>query len=97
MAYAPHTNTQDMTQPRLLGSFETHKGTHFEYAVRPEADKVFNAPWMPHIVYVNDVAGHGCGYRAARVLGTVVYVVIDEDDNGPVVEKWTLKRHRKWA
>lgn len=97
MAYAPHYNTDYMTAPRILGSFTTDGKTHFEYAERPEADKVFNAPWMPHIVYVNDVVGHGCGYRAARVLGTVVYVAVDEDNNGPVVEKWAIKQHRKYA
>lgn len=35
------------------------------------------------------------GFRYAKVLKTVAYVVVDEDaDGGPVVEKWSIRGHR---
>jgi hypothetical protein len=37
------------------------------------------------------------GYRYATVKKTVAYIVVDEDENGPVVEKWFLKKNNKYA
>lgn len=100
MAYARHTNTDVLHAlrcgnyagpPLLLGCFmEADRGNYFEYAVRP-ADTFAPAdfaPDCPHIVYMND------SYRFARVLKTVAYICVDEDEDGePVYEKWQLKDH----
>ena len=37
-------------------------------------------------------------YRWARVLKTVVYIVVDEAADGtPVVDKWSVNQHRSYA
>lgn len=98
MTHATHTNTDVLNQlragldpaplPLVLGGFR-HKETDnfFEYSERRWLDASF-APDMPHVVYV----GFG-DTRLAHVLKTVAYVVVDEDDNGPVIEKWAIKQH----
>jgi hypothetical protein len=102
MAFAPHTNTdvhntKDYNKfPLLLGSFvEKEFGNLFEYAVRPDEGIDF-APDCPHIVYVtNAIDGVDHGFRYAKVLKTVAWVVVDEDDNGdPIYVKWDIKDHR---
>jgi len=103
MAFAPHTNTdvhnsKNYTKqfPLLLGSFvEKDGGKLFEYAVRPDEGIDF-APDCPHIVYVtNAIEGVDMGFRYAKVLKTVAWIAVDEDDNGePVYEKWDIKQHR---
>jgi len=98
MGVAPHTNTDirnGAVLPLILGSFvEADYGHMFEYAIRPDEGVDF-APDCPHIVYV----GNGAGYRTryARVLKTVAYIAVDEDDDGePVLQKWQLKNHRQY-
>lgn len=102
MAYAPHTNTDVHYQlihgivgklPIVFGQFrlkdEVLENT-FEYAERRHPDDNF-APEFPHIVYVGP---NGEETRLAKVLKTVAYVVVDEDDLGPVIEKWQIKQHK---
>ena len=94
MGYAPHTNTDirdGAVLPLILGSFiEADYGHTFEYAIRPDEGIDF-APDCPHIVYVAD------RIRYARVLKTVAYIAVDEDDDGePVLQKWQLKNHRQY-
>ncbi len=102
MALAPHTNTDvhnqlragvvPTTLPLIFGSFvEKDHGMTFEYAERRHPDDSF-APEMPHIIYV------GCNQevRLAKVLKTVAYVVVDENENGPVIEKWNIRNHREY-
>ena len=78
-----------------VGEFiEKSVGNGFTYGVNKDE-------WLkneyPHIVYVNDAEGHGSGYRYAKVLKTVAYIVVDEDEYGkPVVEKWKLKENIKY-
>lgn len=101
MAYAPHSNDAVLhqlrcgitptTDPLVFGSFyEKDTGNGFEYAERRHPDDSF-APEMPHIIYLN----HGAT-RLAKVLKTVAFVVVDEDENGPVIEKWQIKQHRHY-
>lgn len=80
--------------PLLLGCFfEADYGNLFEYAVRPEktfAPADFAAD-CPHIIYMNE------SYRFAKVLKTVAWICVDEDENGqPVYEKWKLKKHHNY-
>tara|TARA_Y100000356_G_scaffold128490_1_gene128478 strand:+ start:797 stop:1063 length:267 start_codon:yes stop_codon:yes gene_type:complete len=78
-----------------IGDFvEKSYGNWFTYGVNKDE-------WLkneyPHIIYVNDLEGHGSGYRYAKVLKTVAYIVVDEDEYGkPVVEKWELKKNFKY-
>ncbi len=94
MAYAPHTNTdidRGANLPLILGCvYHATTGKAFEYAIRPNTGNDF-APDCPHIIYVGGLGD----YRFAKVLKTVAFVVVDEDDNGPVYEKWDLKRNHR--
>jgi len=48
-----------------------------------------------HKVWVGDTIGSP--YRYAVVMKTVAYIAVDEDEDGPVVEKWYLKKNREYA
>lgn len=95
MAFAPYTNNQVTPHnglTLLLGSFrERDHGRLFEYAIRPNEGVDF-APDCPHIVFV--------GYderRYAKVMKTVAWVAVGENDDGtPVLERWELKSHRMY-
>ena len=90
MSYAPYFNTPDMTEPRLLGQFDVGV-ICFEYSNRPEGDRGDQWPEYPHRVFTLD------GDRAALVMKTVAYIVTDENDDGsPLVEKWEIRRHKKY-
>ena len=95
MAY--YTYTKDP-----IGCFvEKDTGNYFEYSVNDETYEgapVGFALDYPHKVWVGGqgVAGMS-GWRYANVKKTVTYIVTDEDENGPVVEKWNLKKNREYA
>ena len=102
MAFAPHTNTDVQHRhlcggeplPMLLGQFY-HSETHafFEYAERlPGMFPDDFAPDFQQVLYLIDG-----NIRLARVLQTVAHVAVDEGpDNTAVVERWPLKRHRRY-
>ena len=91
MSFAPYYNEPNMIQPRLLGQFNV-TDIAFEFSDRPENDRGGVWPEYPHRIFTCD------GDRAALVLKTVAYVIVDENDDGsPVVYKWELKRHRAYA
>ena len=50
----------------------------------------------PHRVWVtNPIENIDSGFRYARVLKTVAYIVVDEDEYGDaIVEKWNIKKQR---
>lgn len=103
MAFAPHTNTDIHRHvlsghlpkhPVVLGGFNNAEtGAFSEYAENTIDITQFG--WdadLPHIIYVQG------GFRYARVLKTVVYVSVDEDEFGqPVIEKWYIKSHRQYS
>ncbi len=83
----------EMGQP-VIGSFVSKEtNAYFEYSDQP----ILHNQWAidqgaTHVVYVCDVF---CNTRAACVLKTVVYIGVDEDENGNMVwEKWPIKQHR---
>lgn len=94
MSYAPYETSN------VLGSFiEKDYGKTFEYIENPEI--VFHVSAhggkftrFPHLVFVGP---HGEETRQALVKGTVVHIVTDETEFGFVVEKWQIKKHRKYA
>jgi hypothetical protein len=78
-----------------IGTFvEKEVGNHFEYSVNTCPDFDGNREAYPHIVWVggDSVAGM-MGYRYANVKKTVAYIIVDEDENGPVLERWFLKKN----
>lgn len=88
MAYWTHTQAP-------IGQFvEKEVGNYFEFS-NNDADSVM--PAWPHRVWVGGRTNDQ-GFRYARVLKTVVYIVTDEDENGaPVVEKWDIKNKRDYV
>lgn len=92
MAMATYYNAPNMTEPRVLGEFDVQGGAWFQYSERPADDRDGAFLGYPHRVFTCD------GDRAALVLKTVAYVVIDEaPDGGPIHEKWELRRARTYA
>jgi hypothetical protein len=37
------------------------------------------------------------GWRFAKVKKTVAYVIVDEDEGGPILERWFLKKNTEYA
>ena len=73
---------QDIDYRTVAGEFE-NEFARFEYRANTRTD--IND--FPHEIAMSDGS-----FRFAKVLKTVVYVVVDEDEFGnPVVEKWDIK------
>ena len=90
MAFAPvSTYAAPHGDGSCQGRFvEKDEGNLFEYSL---SDSVMFGHKFPHLVWVRDEE-----YRYARVLKTVAYVAVDEDENGFVVEKWSIKKHKEY-
>lgn len=89
MAFAPGYTHFDYGDGTIRGIFnEKEYGYLFEYSVPTEP-----APWPEYDMWV--WVGE-FDRRWAKVLKTVVYIVTDEDESGPVVEKWCIKNHRRF-
>ena len=95
MAFAPDTVSFDRGDASILGGFyEKECGNWFEFS-RNDDDFDF-ARAYPHKVWVTTPRqGIDSGYRYATVKNTVAYVVVDEDANDAVIEKWELKQNSK--
>jgi len=76
----------------VIGSFvEKSVGKTHEYSLIGDDGLLWLGEEYPHKLWTLD------GYRYARVLKTVAYIVVDEDEYGlPVVQKWKIKQHRKF-
>jgi hypothetical protein len=74
---------------KIIGEFvEVEHGLSFSYALcDPEKDQFFIEKGYPHII---DMIG---GIRYGLVKKTVIYIVVDENEEGLVVEKWNIKKH----
>lgn len=98
MAYAHYTNDQVNEFNKLeyiSGCFlEKDYGKPFEYGIRVHdfSNGFASLSDFPHIVFIGNRS-----FRYAKVKKTIAYIVVDQDDNGkPVVEKWDIKKHRKY-
>lgn len=84
---------------RTLGQFvEQSHGHRFEYSANPDmilSPKAHGGKNVvfPHLIYVGP---EGNETRYALVLGNVAHVIVDETDNGWIVEKWDIKQHQKY-
>jgi hypothetical protein len=83
----------------LIGYFtEKDHGRPFEYKNNPETVlhpnlKTGRNTVYPHMIFVGP---QGDQVRMAFVKKTVAYVVVNENDNGFVIEKWNIKNHRSY-
>lgn len=76
---------------QLTGAFQERSyGIYFSYSQNSDTHWLDQKQY-PHKISTSD------GFRYARVLKTVAYIVVDEDEHGkPVVEKWEITKHRKY-
>jgi hypothetical protein len=76
----------------VVGSFvEKSVGKTHEYSLIGDDGLLWMGEEYPHKLWTLD------GYRYARVLKTVAYIVVDEDEYGiPVVQKWAIKQHKQF-
>jgi hypothetical protein len=89
MAYLTYTESP-------IGAFvEKSVGNTFEFSVNDEQG---DSPEWPHRVWVaSGKIANDSGWRYAKVMQTVAYIVVDENDYGEaVVEKWDIKKHREY-
>jgi hypothetical protein len=89
MAYLTYTESP-------IGAFvEKSVGNTFEFSINDEQGE---APEWPHRVWVaSGKIANDSGWRYARVMKTVAYIVVDENDYGEaVVEKWDIKKYRTY-
>lgn len=87
MAFAPSKVYKDVGDGSIIGCFvERDVGNFFEFSANNTG--MFEEEY-PHLVWVG---GLDDSYRYARVLKTVVYIVVDEDDDGLIEEKWQIKQ-----
>ncbi len=73
----------------ILGYFtEKNYGNDFEF-------KDVDCQWLKDQGCTHEIAvggaPHHYHYRGAKLLKTVVYVLVDENENGAVWEKWNIK------
>jgi len=93
MAFADKSVYDDEGDGSIIGCFrEKTYGNFFEFSDNEDMGEWAGYAY-PHKVWVTTpTPGGDCGYRYARVLKTIAYVVTDEDGFGePVEEKWDIK------
>ena len=91
MSYWIHTKTP-------VGAFvEKDTGNTFEYSINEDEYVSENLVSFnyPHKVWVGGLTNDQ-GWRYANVKKTVAYIVVDEDENGPITEKWNLKKNNEY-
>lgn len=95
MAFAPYGNfNRKLNDPVVLGQFShTETKVRFEYGSRVS----INSEEPSYLEYPNVVFLIDGNTRFAKIKKTVAYVVIDEDENGWVIEKWPLRQHKKYT
>lgn len=90
MAFYTHTD-------KPIGVFvEKDTGNYFEYSANDDDASWVNPEHYPHKVWIGNTINDS-GYRYAKVLKTVCYIIVDEDENGPVLERWFLKSNKSYV
>lgn len=93
MAFADSTTYFDIGDESICGRFvEKEYGKLFEFSKNPTESGCSSE--FPHLVWVNSKNPET---RYARVLKTVAYIVVDENDDGLVIEKWSIKDYTKYT
>ena len=71
----------------VVGSFQEKScGKYFSYRDGDPTDTAFPSEFC-HRIFVADGV-----WRYGKVLKTVAYIIVDEDESGPVVEKWDIRK-----
>jgi hypothetical protein len=98
MAFAAETTYFTSGDSSIIGCFnEVDHDNLFEYSENRDTDFV-DPTDFPHKVWVTTPReGIDSGFRYAKVMKTRVYICVDEDEHGPIIEKWYLKKLRKYA
>ena len=99
MAFAPSSTYYNTGDSSILGAFRDKEYDNvFEFSNNLDNVDFARKEQYPHLVWVtNPIPRLDSGYRYARVLKTVAYVIVDEDDDGyPVIEKWDIKNRRTY-
>jgi hypothetical protein len=75
-----------------VGQFvEKDFGKTHEYSLIGDDGLLWMGDEFPHKLWTLD------GFRHARILKTVAYIIVDEDEYGlPVIEKWYITSHKVW-
>ena len=83
----------------VVGTFvEKDTGNYFEYSLNDEPKGFVDPEHYPHKVWVGGEGVCGMsGWRYANVKKTVCYIIVDEDDGGPILERWFLKKNTEYA
>lgn len=89
--------TMDNYQTTIGQFTERSVGKAHEYSPNTDIESGWDPKWdqfakqFPHKLWTLD------GFRYARVLKTVAYICVDEDEYGqPVEEKWDIANHKIW-
>lgn len=99
MAFAPSSTYYNTGDGSILGRFtEKDCGNYFEYSMADDYEEYpathGKIVEFPHKIWVTTPRENiDRGYRRGLVLKTCAYIVVDEDENGPVIEKWQLKEN----
>ena len=104
MAFADSSTYFDTGDSSIIGGFtEKENGNFFEFSAASEEEIDYSFGTIAHRIWVTSPwkskEGYtmDCGYRLGNVLKTVAYLAVDEDENGPVVEKWYIKGHTEYT
>ena len=77
---------------------EKDVGNVFEYSINNEQDdySLSIVENYPHKVWVGGGQINDSGWRYANVKKTVAYIIVDEDEGGPILERWFIKGHKEY-
>ncbi len=109
MAFADSSTCFNTGDGSIIGGFtEKEHGHFFEFSAASEEEIDNSIGTIAHRIWVTTprksearlLHENGytldCGYRLGNVLKTVAYLAVDEDENGPVIEKWFIKGHTEY-
>jgi hypothetical protein len=101
MAFADSSTCFNVGDSSIIGGFTgARSGKFFEFSSAKDEDYAFGS--VPsdfiHRVWVTNAWKMDRGYRMAKVLKTVAYILVDEDEmsGAPIIEKWSIKGHTEY-
>ena len=91
MAFADSSVGFTYGDKSIIGCFnEQDEGHLFEFSENNEG--IYGE--FPHKVWVGTPWHMDSGWRYANVKKTVAYILTNDENGEPVVEKWNIKSHR---
>tara|TARA_Y100000310_G_scaffold103593_1_gene101971 strand:- start:66 stop:401 length:336 start_codon:yes stop_codon:yes gene_type:complete len=102
MAFADSSTCFNTGDGSIIGGFtEKEHGKFFEFSSAKDEDYAFGIvpSDFTHRVWVTSPWKMDRGYRMAKVLKTVAYVLVDEDEmtGEAVIEKWYTKGYSEYS